>query len=199
MQFCIIPILSANKIQILQMCWHFHGEQVHEPTSIVVQLHEHEKFRISIFGQTKLVPLNSTLFMLFKTPKNSSVSCPVLKYEHFEISKIYVFFRKYKILEIFWFFENPRILFRNSRFFLKFRIFFENSRFFRNFKMLAFHDQTRYGRVLGCFEKQKESRVQWCKFCLSKHANFKSLMFMKLNINAGWFMNRLTMKMSTHL
>ena len=95
-----------------------------------------------------------------------------------------VFFQKYKIFENSRFFENPRILVRNPRFSLKFEFFFENSRFFRNFNMFAFHDQTRYGRVLGCFEKQKESRVQWYKFCLSKHANSKSLMFMKLNINA---------------
>ena len=78
----------------LTMCSHFHGEAVHEPTSINDQLHEHERIGISMFGQTKLVQLDSTLFLLFKTPKNSSVSCLVVKYEHVEISKILEFSKK---------------------------------------------------------------------------------------------------------
>ena len=77
-----------SKIQIFTNIQHFHGEPVHEPNIINVQLHEHAKFGISILGQTKLLPLNSTLLLLFKTPKNSSVSCLVVKCEHFENSDI---------------------------------------------------------------------------------------------------------------
>ena len=140
MQFFIIPILSANKIQLLQMCWHFHGEQVHEPTSIVVQLHEHEKFRISIFGQTKLVPLNSTLFMLFKTPKNFSVTCPVLKCDHFEISKNLFIFPKIQD------FRNFRIFRKSKDFVSKFEIFSEILDFFRKFKIFSKFQNARISR-----------------------------------------------------
>ena len=57
-----------------------------------------------------------------------------------------------------WIFEKSEI-FENL-------VFLKKNKIFRNFDMVAFHDQTRYGRVLGCFEKQKKSRVQWYNFCI---------------------------------
>ena len=69
MVFCIIPNLSVWKIQILQMYWHFHGEQVHELTSIIVQLHAHERSENSTTGIQRLYHWILLFFCFSKHPR----------------------------------------------------------------------------------------------------------------------------------